>query len=441
MKYIGLLLGKIALSGGKKLKRGSSLPGMIASKVSPDILKKIKYPQDIIVVTGTNGKTSTANLLANIMEKSGKRVVHNTKGANMMTGLVTAIVEKTNFKFELEADVLILEVDESTIPLFFKFVTPKYLVVNNFFRDQLDRHGEIDTLIKKIEEAVGKDTGLILNGNDPLVHIMGHDLQENKKIYFGVDRTEYSIDDENEVREAKWCPSCNKTLEYNYYHYSQIGDYSCECGFKTPALDYLATDVDLHNKSFKVNGEEYRSNYDNLYFLFNTVSAIAAAKELGVSYSVIEAAVYEFKIGDGRMEEFNVKTHSTFLNLVKNPAGLNQSINHILNQDDEKFSIFLSLNNMYADGIDTSWLWDVAFEKLKKSNLDKFVCSGMRAYDLAVRLKYSGVSEDKIIVIEDVAEAMSYLRNNLNSKPYMLSSYTALQNVRKILNSFEENKK
>ncbi len=440
MKYIGLLAGKLALFFGNLLNRGSSFPGLVARKISPGILQKIKYPDKIIMVTGTNGKTSTANLLADIIEKSGKKVIHNTRGANMMNGLVTAIIEGTGLGMKMKADVLLLEIDESTIPKFFKLVTPTHLAVTNFFRDQLDRHGEIDTLIKKIMGAVDKEVCLVLNGNDPLVHSLGEGLSENPKIYYGVEETEYSYFDETEVRESKWCPNCNSVLKYKYYHYSQIGNYECDCGFKTPELKYTATDVDLPNKSFKVNGKEYKSNYDNMYFVFNTLGAIALAEEIGIDYESIRDAVCEFKIGDGRMEEFNVGEYRTFLNLVKNPAGLNQSVNHILNQGDESFSVFFAVNNNWADGIDTSWLWDVAFEKFRDSGLDKFICSGMRAYDLAVRLKYAGIDEAKIIVLPEIPEALDFLKSRTDSKPYILSSYTALQDLRKALNSLEENK-
>lgn len=439
MKYIGLLAAKLTLFFGNILKRGSSLPGLIAIKICPEILKKIEYPKNIIMVTGTNGKTSTANLVAQVIERTNKTVIHNTKGANMLSGLVTTIIEGTGLNFKFKKDILLLEIDESTIPKFFKYVSPTYLVITNFFRDQLDRHGEIDILIDKISKSIESDSKLILNGNDPLVYNLGEKLPENEKIYYGIKKTDYSSQEE-EVRESKWCPKCNSILKYNYYHYSQIGDYECSCGFKTPNLDYEATDIDFLKKSFKVNGVEFKSNYDNMYFTFNTLGAIAISKEIGIDYKTIKDCVYDFKIGEGRMEEFNIRKHRTFLNLVKNPAGLNQSINHILNQKDSSFSIFFALNNNWADGIDTSWIWDVCFEKLSESGLDKFICSGRRAYDLAVRLRYSGVNEDNIIVLTDITEALEYLKSRVDSKPYILSSYTALQDVRKSLNSFEENK-
>lgn len=440
MRYIGLLIAKIVNKFGKVLNRGSSLPGYLAMKISPDILNHIKYPEKIVIVTGTNGKTTSANLLANILENSGKKVVHNTKGANMLSGLISAILNKTSINFKLKADILLLEVDESTLPKFFNYIVPTELVITNFFRDQLDRHGEIDSLIKKIKKSIKPEVKLILNANDPLVYNLGESLELNKKIYYGLEETEYSTSSEEEVRESKWCPKCNSVLKYNYFHYSQIGNYYCDCGFKTPDLDYIATDIDLPMKCFLVNGNGYKTNYDNIYFVFNTLAAIATAEELKIDYKYIKEAVYDFKIGEGRMEEFNISEYKSFLNLVKNPAGLNQSINHIIAQNDEKCSIFFSLNNNWADGIDTSWIWDVAFEKLNNMPLEIFICSGMRAYDLAVRLKYSGIDEDKIVVLPEIEEAVYYLRNRTNSKPYLLSSYTALQEVRKALNSLEENK-
>lgn len=441
MDYIGLILGKLTVLFGKVLKRGSSLPGYIVMRISPNILKKVKYPDNTIVITGTNGKTSTSNLVAEILQLSGEEVVYNSKGANLLSGLITTIIEKITFGFRLKGDVLLLEIDEATVPIFFKYVVPKYFVINNFFKDQVERHGGVEEVAKKIEKAIDKKTTLILNGNDPILKKLGDNLPDNKKIYFGVDRTIESTEESSELQDIRMCFDSGEELKYNYYHYSHLGDYYSECGFKTPKMDFIAKDVDLVNKTFKIKDELYKINYSNLYFIFNSLGAISIAKELGVSYENIYSAVNKFELGSGRMEKFNIGEYNTFLNLVKNPSGLNQSLSYIESQRDEKFSIFFAFNNNHSDGIDTSWLWETLFEPLSKSNLDKFICSGDRAYDLAVRLKYSGIDVDKIIVESEVEKAVDLARDNKNSKTYFVSSYSALNKVRNKLLTLPENKK
>lgn len=441
MDFIGLILGKLTVLLGKVLKRGSSLPGYVVMRVSPNILKKIKYPKDIIVVTGTNGKTSTSNLIAEIIKSSGKDVVYNSKGANLLSGLITTIIERTSLGFQLRGDVLLLEIDEATVPIFFKYVIPKYFVINNFFKDQVERHGGVEVVAEKIAKAINKDTILVLNGNDPVLKNLGDNLPENKKIYFGVDRTSESKEKTDEIQDIKICLKCKEELKYNYYHYSHLGDYYSECGFKTPEMNFLAEKVDLNNRTFSIKDEKYKSNYSNLYFIFNSLGAIVVGKELGVEYKDIYNAVEKFELGSGRMENFKIGEYNTFLNLVKNPSGLNQSLSYIEKQEDEKFSIFFAFNNNHSDGIDTSWLWDTFFESLLKTNLDKFICSGDRAYDLAVRLKYSGIESEKIIVESDPEKGVDIARNNKNSKTYFLSSYSALNKVRNKLLSLPENKK
>ncbi|MGL6247672.1 MAG: MurT ligase domain-containing protein [Culicoidibacterales bacterium] len=431
MKTLAIIAGKTATLIGGALGRGSSLPGMISRKIDPNLFHKIELPKQTIVVTGTNGKTTTANMLRHVFETAGLKVVQNTKGANLLSGLLTTLVESTNLSGKVMADVVVLEVDEQTIPQFFKAVTPTHFVIHNFFRDQLDRYGEIDILIDKIEEVIDPTTQLVLNADDPLVRQISFDTNR-EAIYYGVDKTRYSLEEMSQVREAKFCPNCNRKLEYEFFHYSQLGNYQCECGFKKPQCNYAATDVDLKAGTFKVGETTYKIQYRNLYFIFNAMAVVAMAKEYGVSEDVIQKALLTFKIDDGRMETFTFGPHQLLLNLVKNPTGLNQTLDFIKNEEDEQISLMMTLNNLSADGQDTSWIWDGDFEQIAEYPLEQFICSGIRAYDLAVRLKYAGIDESKIVVIEDVATALDRLKAS-TAKPYLLSTYTALQKTRALL--------
>ncbi len=437
---LALVVGKTVLHAMKLRKGGSSLRGMLAHKISPKLLSSIKYPELVIAVTGTNGKTSTANLLADIFRTAGYRVAHNTKGANMLSGLTTAIIAETRLSMKMNADVVVLEIDEASVPLAFRQITAQYLLITNFFRDQLERYGELETVIAKVSGAITEDQILVVNGNDPLTRKVALDHPKNEIVYFGVDKTSQSISTEGEARESKWCPVCNKKLHYDFYHYSQIGRFDCEnCSFATPELQYEATNVNLAGKTFTVLDKNYKSGYDNLYFLFNIMGSLALASEAGISLDDIHSAIANFEIGDGRMEKFFVRDAETFLNLVKNPAGLNQTISHIISQPHEKFSVFMALNNQAADSIDTSWIWDASLEKFNTDRLDSFICSGDRAYDLAVRLENAGVEVAKITVLPAVTEGLSYLRDNTAGHPFVLTNYTPLQPIRRTLASFSEN--
>lgn len=442
MNRLGLIAGKLALAASKLRNGGSSFPGMVANKVSPKLLGSIKYPPLLIAVTGTNGKTSTANLIAEILRANGLRVAHNTRGANMMSGITTAVIEKTDLSMKVRADAVVLEIDEASVPLAFQQIRPQYLLINNFFRDQLERYGELETVIGKVANSIQDGQTLVCNGDDPLTTKVALDHPHNPVVFFGVDRTAQSTAAEGEARESKWCPVCNHHLHYDFYHYSQIGSFNCtNCGFKTPALSYMATHVDLPNRTFEIAGNAYQSGYDNLYFLFNMVGAIALTSEIGVPPAVIQQALASFEIGDGRMERFKVRDADTFLNLVKNPAGLNQTITHILAQPVDQFSVFMALNNQAADSIDTSWIWDAALEKFDTDRLQAFVCSGDRAYDLAVRLENAGVPSHKVRVITEVEAALAELRDKTTGQPFVLTNYTPLQPVRRALAAFPENQK
>lgn len=431
MKTLAIMAGKTATIVGGMLGRGSSLPGMIARKIDPELFHKIQLPKQTIVVTGTNGKTTTANMLRHVFETAGLKVVQNTKGANLLSGLLTTLVESTNLSGKVMADVVVLEVDEQTIPQFFQAVTPTHFVIHNFFRDQLDRYGEIDILIDKIEEVIDPQTTLVLNADDPLVRQISFDTNRGA-IYYGVNKTPYSLEEMSQVREAKFCPNCNRKLEYEFFHYSQLGNYQCECGFGKPACEYAAEDVNLKAGTFRVGTTTYQIQYRNLYFIFNAMAVVAMAKEYGIDETTIQKALATFKIDDGRMETFAFGPHQLLLNLVKNPTGLNQSFDFIKNEADEKVTLMMTLNNLAADGHDTSWIWDADFEQLTQFPLEQFICSGIRAYDLAVRLKYAGVPTEKITVIEDVATALETLKQT-TATPYLLSTYTALQKTRALL--------
>jgi UDP-N-acetylmuramyl tripeptide synthase len=432
MKYLAIAGAKLASFVLKFRGGGSSYPGLLARKLDKNILGKLKLPENTIFVTATNGKTTTANLISHILESNGLNVINNSKGANLEAGIATLLLNNANLSGQVKADYLVIEIDEQTIPSVFSQIEPKYLVVNNFFRDQLDRYAEIDTLLAKIKESLNPKTKIIANGNDPLVVNLVAD-HANKEFYTALENN-YTIKESTQTREGKFCPNCSRKLNYNFYHYAQIGDFECECGFKTPFSEIIASKIDLTNKSIIINDQKFSSVYDSYYHYFNILPAYALISQFHLENTLAtKEAIGDFIIDDGRMESFQIGTSKVTLNLVKNPAGMNENVNYMAQKNFDNPNIMFVLNNFAADSKDTSWIYDVDFEKLAKLNYNSVICSGTRAYDIASRLEYAGIDREKITVSTDLQDATNLFKQQLSEENFVFSTYTALQKMRKIL--------
>lgn len=426
METLGILVGKAVCTVGRVLNRGSSLPGVVATKISPNLFNQIEYPKEVIMVTGTNGKTSTTHYIADIVQATSMKVIHNKEGANMPQGIKTAVLEQVSVAGDIQADVCTFEVDEGFLGNICDIVTPKYLVITNLFEDQADRFGSVEKLAHKIKESIPKDTILVLNGNDPVLVHLGNQCPDNAKIYFGLSK----IDDHKILHhEDVQCPNCQRILNYDYRLYDKLGSFSCECGLTTPVMKYLATDIHLEERTFKVNDFEFHSKYANKYFIYNMVAAIAICRELGITNSIIDRTLSSYTVGNGRMEEVVLGEHKTFLNLVKNTAGLNQSLEYILANTSQPFNLYLAINNKPADGEDSSWLESVSFDHLKDSSLAHMVIAGEQVQYLKEVLLANGIKEESIHIEEDPKKAVEWMKH-ASEHPIFLSNYTALKAIR-----------
>lgn len=432
MNKIILILTKLIDLVLAKLGRGSSLPGLLAMKFKPDILKYFKLPEKTIFVTATNGKTTTANMITQALEANNFKVVNNSKGANLETGIISVLLRNANFKGQVKADFLVIEIDEQTIPSVFTKITPAYLVINNFFRDQLDRYGEIDTLLNKISESLNNKTIVIGNGNDPLVVKM---LKNHpSKLFYEMIKTPYSVATTNQTRESKFCPNCQRKLSYNYYHYAQIGHFNCQCGFKVPATKWQASNIDLKNYEMTINNYQIHTKYQNLYNYFNIIPTFAILDMYNLVNHKSLKAIQQFELNDGRSENYQINKSTVTLNLVKNPVGMNENINHLARIKANEIELLIVLNNFAADSQDTSWIYDCDFEKLNELGIKRIICSGKRAYDIANALQYATICKNKIIVEENINEAVhKFNLQTTNEQKFIFSTYTALQIVRKKL--------
>lgn len=422
-KLLAIWTARLATIAGRLLgKQSSSTPGMIALKLYPNLVRELskELRRGIIVVCGTNGKTTTNNLLNTALEKGGYRTVCNGTGANMIGGVATAFADACSLTGRFDADWAVLEIDEASARRVFAHLTPDYMVITNLFRDQLDRYGEIETTMALLKEAIDMAEGvkLVLNGDDPLTAQFG---EGKDAVYYGISQ---QVLPQEETKEGRLCVKCGKEQSYHYLHYSQLGDYYCpHCGNKRPAIDFEAKNIDLsESMKFAINGEPIDVNYRGFYNIYNILAVFAALRTAGVSAGELTRVLEEYKPQTGRMEQMNLGK-PFILNLAKNPAGFNQAIQTVM-LDKRKKDIIVAINDLVNDGQDVSWIWDVDFEKLKDENLNTLSTGGIRLYDLALRFKYADIPVD--MVTKNLREALEMCQKSDAEVCYVLANYTAV---------------
>lgn len=409
-------------------KDNGNMLGRIVKKLNPNILEYLKIDCPVIAVTATNGKTTTNNCIRYIIENNGKKVVSNKEGNNMETGIITTLIKNCTISGKIKADYICLEVDESYVPIVFKKIRLDTLLVLNFFRDQLDRNGEVESLILKIENFLKTYNGnLILNNDDPNVARLGQANKENKNVYyFSVEKYENASIKQKEAGEGKFCPFDKTKLEYEYYQYSHVGKYICPtCNFGNVELFTKIKNVDLENMTFDENEIHYNTQANNIYTIYNFAGAISVAKIYNLD---AKKSLETFKLNNGRSEEISINGIKTFINLAKNPTGANVSL-RTLNEDKDEKELLFVLNDNPADGLDVSWIWDINFEL---NNVSRVITSGKRAYDMAIRIKTSGFDENKIEAYTNIDEAVKSLYKT-EVKKYVIANYTALQPTRRTI--------
>jgi len=393
----------------------------------------------VVMVTGTNGKTTTNNMIVGVLEAAGYRTIANREGANLVWGVAAAFVAGAGPFGGLDADYALLEVDEASLPVVAGHVAPDLLVVTNFFRDQLDRYGELDRTVELVQRAVTRlpRTRLVLNADDPLVARLGR--AADKVLFFGVasgTRPEATA----QTREARFCPLCGRELSYRHYQYSQLGDYRCPgCGFARPAAAVEGRAVEAGGfLRFLVRwpGGETRVSLDlpGYYNMYNALAAFGVGVALGLPEGAIVEGLARFQPAIGRMERFTHRGRPVYLNLVKNPTGFNESLAAMLGAKGAR-DVFIAINDNDADGRDISWLWDVDFEALARDAAPflSFTCAGTRAADMALRLKYAGVPVERVRTAPGLGEGIQTALAGRGQAVYLFSTYTALWRCQAIL--------
>ncbi|MCL6636681.1 MAG: MurT ligase domain-containing protein [Alicyclobacillus sp.] len=441
---LGVWLGKLMawllrLTG----RRATSLPGQLALRLTPRLLSQLGGQlRRCVIVTGTNGKTTTANLLAHMMEQAGP-LVHNREGANLPQGLVTALLQYTSWLGRLRVSTALFEVDEATLPAVAACLPVKVAAVTNVFRDQLDRYGELDGALGKLLTGLRQTQAvLVLNADDPLAHFLG--LRCGRPVVaYGMSRSCVQTHSHQQVRDGAFCLECGTRLTYDGFFYGQLGLYRCPaCGFLRPHPDVLGVwqgDA-LEVEEAQLPRVRYHLPVRGLYNVYNALCAIACARVLGLNAEQIAAGLAQFQAPLGRMQAFTTRPPSV-LHLVKNPAGCDSVLAAVQAEPGRKV-VCAAIHDLAADGRDVSWLWDADFEQLASDpSVVSCVATGLRAEDMAVRWKYAGVARERIACHPDLAEGLALAfaaAAQQGATVHCLATYTALAPLADLLQRREQ---
>ncbi|TMB47706.1 MAG: Mur ligase family protein [Chloroflexi bacterium] len=415
---------------------GTTLPGDIARAIDPHVLTKLSQDlkQGSVVITGTNGKTTTARLISWLLEGAGNTVVANRAGANLIFGVTAAAVNQAGPDGKLRADWGVFEIDEASLPKAVAEIQPHATLVLNLFRDQLDRYGELESIAKKIEQALSalpETAHVILNADDPRVAEIGLSLAR-KPTWYGLDDASVAQKELPHAADARTCPRCGASLIFDAVYVGHDGVYRCPNGdFQRPTPEITATDIKLDgfdSLEATIAGTRIAMPLGGLYNCYNVLAAFAAARTLGLTPDRIAQRLQTFKASFGRQERIDYRGRKIVLVLSKNPAGFNETVRTAIDlAKGRKFII--GLNDRKADGTDVSWIWDVDFEQLK-GKAEVVIPAGIRAHDLAVRLKYAGVKAEEPQT--DPARALDKLLEltKEGDSVHLLCTYTAMLDLR-----------
>jgi len=420
---------------------GTTLPGRLLLRLDRSSIAKLgsRLAGGTTIVSATNGKTTTAGMIAAAMAADGRRPVHNRAGSNMTWGVATALLEQ-------RGEEGLFEVDEAWLPQVAEQLDPAVIVLGNLFRDQLDRYGELEALAEDWAATVAARSGrtrFVLNADDPAIADLGRDGDGKRPgvVYFGIEDASQALPELQHAFDAKHCRRCGQPYAYERAFVAHLGHYSCPaCGAQRPRPDVVATAIELHGmdgSSVTVRTPDGEMHVElpvpGLYNVYNALAAVATALELGVPEERIASALAELRAAFGRMETIDIGDKRLAILLVKNPAGANEVLRTLrLEADEMGLDLWIALNDRIADGRDVSWIWDADFELLAGS-LRRVVCAGTRAPEMALRLKYAGLPTERIAVEPEIGDSLDRALADSAGRLFALPTYTALLELRKLL--------
>jgi UDP-N-acetylmuramyl tripeptide synthase len=423
---------------------GTTLPGRFLLRIAPDAIGRLGagLERSRTIISATNGKTTTAGMLASALHAAGRDPVHNRAGSNMAWGVATALLDGGG-------DEGLFEVDEAWLPSVADELAPTLLVLGNLFRDQLDRYGELERLADQWAAVVaGREgrTGLVLNADDPLIADLGRDRELRRRegvTFFGIEDPAQAVPELQHAFDAKHCRRCGAPYRYERAFVGHLGHYRCpNCGADRPAPDVYATGIELQGISgsrFRVRTGDGELTIDlplpGLYNVYNALAAIAAAGRLGIAGEQISAGLQSVRAAFGRVETIAIGERSLAILLIKNPAGANEVLRTLrleAEQSGGRLDLWLALNDRIADGRDVSWIWDADFDLLADS-AGRIHCTGTRAAEMALRLKYAGWPTDRIEVVAGIPESLDRALAAADQRLFALPTYTAFIELRTLL--------
>jgi UDP-N-acetylmuramyl tripeptide synthase len=421
---------------------GTTLPGRLLVRMAPDAIERLAADLDegSIVVSSTNGKTTTAGMIAGILRAAGREPVHNRAGSNMHWGVATALLEQSGREG-------LFELDEAWLPRVAPQLRPRLLVLGNLFRDQLDRYGELERLADEwaelVESLAGK-CGFALCADDPLIADLGRDKDLNRRpgvTYFGIEDESQALPELQHAFDAKHCRRCGAPYRYDRAFVGHLGHYNCpNCDADRPKPDVAATEIELRGMSgSRVHIATPQGELDldlplpGLYNVYNALAAVTAGLSSGISLDRIREGLESMQAVFGRVETIEVAGKPVSILLIKNPAGANEVLRTLsLESSGEGLDLWIALNDRIADGRDVSWIWDADFELLA-DGVRRVVCTGTRAPEMALRLKYGGWPEDRIVVADGIAPSLDEAVEQAPGRLFALPTYTALIELRTLL--------
>lgn len=429
MKIISIFVGKIFVIIGKLMHRGSSLPGMMALKVDKKILSKLKYPKTKVIVTGSSGKGSTSNLIADVLTDNGYTVCFNNAGSNLKYGVTTACLKNCNLLGKIKKDVLILEVDERYVKEIYQDILPDYLIVTNITKDQPPRQYHVDIILKEIEQNIPSETKIIVTMDEPYLRNFALDLP-NEMVYYSIDKNKYSYKEQLfENLNIYYCPKCGAKLKYDYYNFETLGKYKCpNCDFKWEQPDIIGTNLNLEKGTIKVFNKEVSIGGDMLIHAYNTLSCLTFLKELNLEEEKIISSInkhnhnknLEFVKDDKLYKALNCKAeNATTYNACVYKTYLDKDLKDVVIG-------WMEISRRY-NHFDVSWLYDVEFELLNNKSLNKIYAVGIDKENIKKRLLLAGIPESKIITADNMEEIKESIEQSKSKKIYGILNFDYME--------------
>ena len=419
LRFVGGLIGK-----------GSSLPGQFALKLCPDVLGRVKLPENVIAVTGSNGKTSTVEMIAAILTADGRQVVYNREGSNQIEGVATLILSHCTLGGRMRGDVLLLESDERYARHTFRWFRPTHFVITNLYRDQLTRNGHPEWVYDAVKAAVFPETTLVLNADDPLVSCFARDHDPDKVKWFGLAPCSISTREHHGLyHDGARCPVCRGRMAYSCFHYAHIGHYACpSCGHRRHDTDFTVTALDLEEGRLTINGAtDISLAFRSIYNVYNILAAWSVCALAGVTPAVMAGVINNYMLKNGRMITFRLGDHRGTLLTSKheNSVAYDTNLAYIAASGSPCTVLVIvdSISRKYFTG-ETSWLWDIDFDRLCAPQVGRVMLCGKYCNDLAVRFQYTQIPAEKLWIHEEIPAAAAYLEENGDEDVYVVTCFS-----------------